>query len=85
MPKPKLPVVLVKDERRLTATTPAEYVDLTYKGYVVDQEAEENLTPAQKAARTRAANAAADAQKTSNDQTSTPDPAGTANTDTADA
>lgn len=60
MPKPNLPVVLVKDDRRLTASTPAEYVDLVYKGFVVDQDAEENLSPQQKAARTRAANRARD-------------------------
>jgi len=81
MPKPNLPVVLVKDDRRLTASTPAEYVDLTYKGYKVDEEAEENLTPAQKAARTRALHRAQEAQDTSNVPDGATDPAGTANTD----
>lgn len=81
MPKPNLPVVLVKDDRRLTASTPSEYVDLTYKGFVVDEDAEENLTPAQKAARTRAANRAQEAQDTSNVPAGATDPAGDANSD----
>ena len=76
MPKPKLPVDLTKDGHTRTATTAAEYVALTYRGYQAPSE--EDLTPQQKAARTRAENKARGEQETSNDATSTLVPAGDA-------
>ena len=65
-----LPRDLVKDGVTRTASTPAEYWDLVYRGFaVVDGPAVasteyDNLTPAQKAARTRAQR---QQQDTSND------------------
>jgi hypothetical protein len=56
----ELPRDLEKDGRRRTATTPSEYWNLFYSGYVpvdgpaVAEVSYDELTPAQKAARTRA-------------------------------
>jgi hypothetical protein len=64
-----LPADLVKNGNVRTVNTAAEYWTLFYDGYAaVDSEAgESQLTPQQKAARTRAANKAKEEQDTSND------------------
>lgn len=58
-----LPADLTKGDATRTASTPAEYWDLVYKGFA--PKGESDLTPQEKAARTRAANkqAAEDSQK----------------------
>ena len=64
MPSPSLPVDLTNGKVTRTANTPSDYWDLRYQGYTeVDGPAtasltHDELTPAQKAARTRAANKA---------------------------
>ena len=78
MPKPKLPVDLAKGDHTRTAYTANEYTDLVFRGYEA-VEVEEDLTPAQKAVRTREANKQQAAEDTSNVPTSTRVPAGDAN------
>jgi len=76
MPKPKLPVDLTKDGRTRTANTATDYVSLVSQGYVAP--AEEDLSPAEKAARTRAANKAREQEETSNVPDGATAPAGDA-------
>jgi len=77
MAKLDLPRDLTKGEQTLTANVAADYWNLKARGFV-----EVELTPQQKAARTRAANKAGDqegSEKTSNVPDSATDPAGNAN------
>lgn len=79
MPKPKLPVDLQLGDRTQTAYTANEYVNLIYRGFTVVEDADADLSPAEKAARTRAANKAKSDEETSNVPVGTPVPAGDAN------
>lgn len=75
MSLPTLPVELHREgSPDRTASTPAEYWDLVYRGFKPSGEAE--LSPQQKAARTRAANREQEEQKTSTEGST--DTAGTA-------
>lgn len=72
-----LPAVLEKDGNQRTASTPAEYWDLVYRGFSASDADPDTvgLSPQQKAARTRAANKAKAESENSSDQVET---AGTA-------
>lgn len=73
MPKlPTLPVELAKGDIVRTASTPSDYWNLAAAGFTVEA-AEENLSPQEKAARTRAANKAKEEQDTSHDGPDTTD------------
>lgn len=72
-----LPQDLSKGDRTLTASTPTEYWNLVARGFKAPDDTD--LSPQQKAARTRAARRAEEDQVTSNDGNDVVDPAGSAN------
>lgn len=76
MSLPDLPVSLGKDGVVREAATPADYWNLVARGFSVD-DAEENLSPQEKAARTRAANKEAEEKNTSHDRPQPKTDAGT--------
>lgn len=65
MSLPELPVDVAKGDVVRTASTPAEYWGLHFAGFTVEAN-EENLSPQQKAARTRAAHKAEDQKPDTN-------------------
>lgn len=78
MPQPTLPAELKNSESGVTrtASTPGDYWDLVARGYTVEA-AEADLTPQQKAARTRAVNKAKEEEQTSHDGNTQEPQAGT--------
>lgn len=64
MPLPDLPVDVAKGEIVRTASTPSEYWNLVARGFTAEN-LEEQLTPQQKAARTRAQHKAEEEQQSS--------------------
>ena len=75
---PELPVQVAKGDVVLTANTPSDYWDYFFRGFTVEA-ADEQLSPQEKAARTRARNRQQEEEKTSNVPDSATDPAGNAN------